>query len=236
MVAVAAAAAAVAAAGAAPLALGGDHSVTFPLLRGLRRGRETRAPGTVAAEGLTIVHFDAHPDTYEWRAFDGNPWSHAAPFARAAEEGLCTRLVQLGVRCMTPHLRAQADALGRRLGAPVEAHGMLALSRGGGLEAAARALGEGVEGPVYVSFDLDVLDPAHAPGVSHWEPGGLAAADALALLAALAGNERARVVGADLVEYNPRRDRYAEGDAVGMTAMVAGKLAKELAAMMLLRR
>ena len=93
-------------------------------------------------------------------------------------------------------------------------------------------LGE-MEGPVYVSFDLDVLDPAHAPGVSHWEPGGMATADALALLGALAANDGARLVGADLVELNPRRDRYAEGDAVGVTAMVAAKLARELAAMML---
>jgi arginase len=179
-----------------PLALGGDHSVTYPVLRAVRR----------AHPRLTIVHVDAHPDLYE--EFEGDRYSHACPFARILEEELCDRLVQVGIRTLNGHQRAQAERYG------VEVYDMRRWAAG---ERPA------VEGPVYLSLDLDGLDPAFAPGVSHREPGGLTVREVLALVHALPGP----LVGADVVELNPRRDPE------GITAGVAAKLVKEIAGKML---
>ncbi len=177
------------------LSLGGDHAVTFPLVEGL-----------VQAHGpLNILHFDAHPDLYD--DFAGNPRSHASPFARIMERGLARRLVQVGVRNWNEHNRAQA----RRF--EVEVVEWQDFSPGNVPVPAA---------PLYVSIDLDALDPAFAPGVSHPEPGGLSVRDIVSVL----GRIRTRVVGADIVELNPRHDRDAA------TAIVANKLMKELAGAM----
>jgi agmatinase len=181
------------ASGARVLALGGDHAVTYPVVR----AHAERHPG------LTVVHLDAHPDLYD--AFEGNRLSHACPFARILEEGLARRLVQVGIRTQNAPQRAQAGRFG------VEQIDMRAWRPDLVVEA---------DGPVYVSVDLDVLDPAFAPGVSHPEPGGLSAREAIGFLQRLRGT----VVGADVVELNPSRDA---GDA---TARVAAKLAKELLA------
>src|SRR5918996_5889739 len=86
--------------GRRPLLLGGDHSITYPALRGLRPHHPR----------LGILHLDAHPDLYH--EFQGDPYSHACPFARIMEEGLADRLVQVGIRTMTWHQREQADKLG----------------------------------------------------------------------------------------------------------------------------
>jgi arginase len=182
--------------GLRPVCLGGDHSVTYPVLRALR----------AAHPRLTILHIDAHADLYH--EFEGDRYSHACPFARILEERLCDRLVQVGLRTLTAHQRAQAAKFG------VEQIDMAAWARG---------VRPAVEGPVYVSLDLDALDPAFAPGVSHWEPGGLATREVAGLIQALP----ATLVGADVVELNPTRDRD------GFTAMVAAKLVKELASRML---
>jgi agmatinase len=177
--------------GGAPLALGGDHAVTYPILRALG----PRYPG------LTILHVDAHPDLYD--EFRGRRCSHACPFARIMEEGLAARLVQVGIRTMNGHQHEQA----RRFG--VETIDMRAWANG------ARPK---VTGPVYVSIDLDGLDPAFAPGVSHREPGGLSVRDVIGVVQALP----APIVGADIVEFNPSQD------PLGLTATVAAKLLKEL--------
>lgn len=179
------------ASGARPLILGGDHSVTYPSVRALARRHK----------GLTILHFDAHPDLYD--EFQGSRFSHACPFARIMEEGLARRLVQIGIRTANTHQREQAARFGVEI---VEAR-----QWDGTLPA--------LDSPVYVSFDMDVLDPAFAPGVSHHEPGGLSTRQALAAM----HNLRATVVGADVVELNPTRD------PLGITAMCAAKIAKELA-------
>ncbi len=179
-----------------PLALGGDHSVTYPILRAVSR----------AHRPLTILHFDAHSDLYD--TFEGDPYSHACPFARILEEGLAARLVQVGIRTMNPHQQAQADRFG------VEVIDMRAWVAG------ARPA---VEGAVYLSIDLDGLDPAFAPGVSHREPGGLTPREVLALIQGIGGE----VIGADVVEYNPRQDLG------GVTAAVAAKLVKEVVGRML---
>ena len=181
--------------GAKLLSLGGDHSVTFPVLRGFAKHHP----------GLTLLHLDAHPDLYH--DFEGNFYSHASPFARILEEGLVTRLVQVGIRTMNPHQREQARRFGVEVIEMKDWHGQL----------------PELSGPLYISLDLDSLDPAFAPGVSHHEPGGFSVREVLQILAQV----KAPVVGADIVELNPARD------VVGVTAAVAAKFYKELLAKML---
>jgi agmatinase len=178
--------------GCRPLALGGDHSVTYPILRAVSRTHHS----------LTILHLDAHPDLYE--EFEGDRFSHACPFARIMEEGLAQRLVQVGIRTINPQQRRQAQRYG------VELIDMRSWEAG---------VRPRVEGPVYLSVDLDVLDPAFAPGVSHREPGGLSVREVLSSVQRLTGT----LVGADVVEYNPRQD------VGGVTAVVAAKIVKEIA-------
>ncbi len=177
--------------GKRPVSLGGDHSITYPVVKAVAR----RYPG------LTIFHFDAHPDLYE--EFEGNRLSHACPFARIMEAGLAKRLVQAGIRTMNRHQREQAARFG------VDVVEMRALPVYEKLKAA---------GPVYVTFDMDVLDPAFAPGVSHREPGGMSVREVIAHLHAIEGE----IVGADVVEYNPVQD------VAGVTATVAAKIVKEI--------
>ncbi|WP_310466970.1 agmatinase family protein [Sphingomonas sp.] len=180
--------------GAVPILLGGDHMVTSPIVAGL-----------AAIHGpVNILHFDAHPDLYD--DFDGDPLSHASPFARIMEAGHATRLVQVGIRTMNRHCREQAARFG------VEVIEMRDFT------VAAVPI---PPAPLYISIDLDALDPAFAPGVSHHEPGGLSVRDILGVLHRVTGP----IVGADVVEYNPARDIN------GMTATVAAKLVKELSAL-----
>jgi agmatinase len=182
--------------GGRPLSLGGDHSVTYPILRALG----PRHPG------LTILDVDAHPDLYH--DFEGDPYSHACPFARIMEEKLAARLVQVGIRTMNAHQKEQAGRFG------VEIVDMRAWSRG------ARPA---VTGPVYLTIDMDGIDPAFAPGVSHPEPGGLTTREVVGLIQSIPGP----IVGADVTELNPA------ADPAGLTAMVAAKIVKEIAARML---
>lgn len=178
------------------LSVGGDHSITHPIIKAYSKKYRS----------LNILHVDAHPDTYD--VYDGNRHSHACPFARVMEEGLADRLVQIGVRTMNPHQRQQAERFG------IEVIEMKDWSP----DKIPR-----LEGPTYVSLDLDGLDPAFAPGVSHHEPGGLSTRDVLRIVHALP----AELVGGDIVEFNPSRD------SVDVTAMVAAKLYKELVGQML---
>jgi agmatinase len=178
------------------LALGGDHAVTFPVVDALTR----------VYEGLTILHLDAHPDIYD--SYAGSRFSHASPFARIMETGRVKRLVQVGIRGMNDVQRRQVEKFGvtciemkdYRSKNPIE-----------------------LEGPVYISLDMDVLDPAYAPGVSHHEPGGMSTRKVLRLIQSIG----CPIVGADIVEYNPDRD------VNGMTAAVAAKFVKEIAGLML---
>ncbi len=181
--------------GQAPLILGGDHSITYPAVRAFRG----RAP-------FALLHFDAHPDLYP--DYMGDRYSHASPFARLMEEGLAAELVQVGVRTMNGIQAEQAARFGaQEIGPDQWAAGWRFSS----------AL------PVYLSIDLDVLDPAFAPGVAHPEPGGCSTRQLLSTLQAIPN----RVIGADIVELNPAND------PAGLTARVAAKLVKEVAAMML---
>lgn len=176
--------------------LGGDHSITYPVIRGFHE----------AHKNLTILHMDAHSDLYD--DFEGNPHSHASPFARIMENGFAKRLIQIGIRTLNTHQREQA----RRFGVEIiemkywrDDHKFT------------------FDGPVYISLDMDAIDPAYAPGVSHHEPGGFTTRQVLHILQTIRGN----IVGADLVEYNPTRD------GSGITAMLAAKLYKEMIDMLI---
>ena len=181
-----------------PIALGGDHSITYPIMRAIAR-KNTR---------VTILHIDAHGDLYD--EFEGDRYSHACPFARIMEERLAARLVQVGIRTLTPHQRDQIKKFG------VDCIEMQRFSGG------ARPV---VDGPVYLSIDLDGIDPAFAPGVSHREPGGLTVRDVITMIHGISGP----IVGADVVEFNPAQD------SSGVAASVAAKLTREVAGSMLLQ-
>jgi arginase len=177
--------------GGVPFCLGGDHSITYPIVRAVAK----------YFPDLTIIHFDAHPDLYE--EFEGNRFSHACPFARIMEAGLAKRLIQLGIRTINGHQREQAKRYGVEV---IEMDALPAIER-------VKCLG-----PVYISFDVDALDPAFAPGVSHREPGGMSVREAITHLHAITG----QIVGADVVEYNPSQD------ISHVTATVCTKLVKEI--------
>lgn len=198
------------------LTWGGDHSITYPLIRAFH---QIYGP-------LSILQIDAHSDLYH--EFEGDPYSHACPFARIMEEGLAQRLVQVGVRAMTPHLREQADRFGVEV---IEMKDyslkkLLPLFFSPGLPSSGGLGGsKGIQGgpPLYLSLDLDGLDPAYAPGVSHQEAGGLSSRQVIDIIHQLP----VPLVGADIVEYNPTRDH------AGITAALAGKLSREILANML---
>jgi len=178
------------------LCLGGDHAITHPIMRAVRRHHRK----------LTILHVDAHPDIYH--AYQGNLRSHTSPFARIMEEGLCDRLIQVGLRTVNDHHRDQF----KRFGVEVVPMGEW---RPG--------LRFDIDTPVYLTIDIDGLDPAFAPGVSHREPGGPSPRQVIDLIHTVGQP----IVAGDLVEYNPGCD-------IGnQTASVAVKLMKEMAGMML---
>ncbi len=176
----------------APVFIGGDHSVTYPAIKGFASSKKD----------LTLLQIDAHPDLYD--DFEGNPFSHASPFARIMENGLVKRLIQVGIRTLTVHQRDQVKRFG------VECHEMRNGSSFKDLQ---------LDGPVYMTIDMDGLDPAFAPGVSHPEPGGLTSREVINLIHRAGPN----LVGGDVVEYNPNRDQN------GITAIVAARLIRELA-------
>ncbi|MGK7925947.1 MAG: agmatinase [Spirulina sp.] len=183
--------------GGIPLSLGGDHAITYPILQAI-----------AAHHGaVNILHFDAHSDLYD--ELDGNPLSHGCPFARIMENGLCKRLVQVGIRTLNPHQREQVERFS------VEVHEMR--------EFDARSFQTDFDAPLYLSFDLDALDPACAPGVSHYEPGGLSMREVLWIIHQI----KQPIIGADVVEYNPVRDIN------DLTATVAAKLVKEIGGLIL---
>ena len=182
--------------GSKVISFGGDHSVSFPVISAFME----------KYEGLNILHFDAHADLYD--NFEDNPYSHASPFARIMETGKVKSLTQVGIRTFNTHQREQAERFKVRV---IE------------MKDFNTDFISGLQGPLYISLDLDVLDPAFAPGISHHEPGGMSTRDLIQIIQ----NIPAEIVGADIVEYNPVRDVH------NMTAMVAYKLFKELAAKML---
>jgi len=181
--------------GAIPFTLGGDHSITYPVVEAVAKKHPN----------LTILHFDAHCDLYD--ELDGNKYSHACPFARIMENGHAQQLTQVGIRTLNTTQKTQAERFGVNIIQMKDWNANLKFD---------------FDGPVYVSFDMDVLDPAFAPGVSHHEPGGFSTREVLTMIQ----NFDFDIVGCDVVEYNPDRDIN------GVTAMVAAKIVKELLAKM----
>ncbi|NAS13531.1 agmatinase family protein [Poritiphilus flavus] len=178
------------------ITLGGDHSISYPVISAFNK----------VYGKLEILHIDAHPDLYD--SFEGDPHSHACPFARIMENGLASRLTQIGIRTLNTHQREQAEKYGVYM---IEMKDLDSKSL------------PAFEAPLYLSLDLDALDPAYAPGVSHHEPGGLSTRQVLEILNKI----QIPIVGADIVEYNPQRDIH------GVTAMIASKFLKEIASKML---
>jgi len=153
-----------------------------------------------------VLHLDAHPDLYD--ELDGNRYSHASPFLRATEERLTGRLVQFGIRTATPQQRERARHFG------IETVEMRNWRPDISLNPA---------NPLYLTLDMDCLDPAYAPGVSHHEPGGFTTRDVLSIIQDL----EVMPVEADIVELNPKRDPS------DITDMAAAKFLKEILGQML---
>jgi agmatinase len=204
---------AVVAAGARPLCVGGDHSITLPILRSLAR---RHGP-------LGVIHFDAHPDT--WDEYFGSKFFHGTPFRRAVEEGAVDprRMIQVGIR---------GPLYGPEDFAFQDQHGMEVLRiepiKEQGVAWAAERLARLRGGPVYCSFDIDALDPAYAPATGTPEVGGLTSYEALALVRSLAGHT---LVGADVVEVAPPYDGPGQ-----ITSLMAANLMFELVSVFALGR
>ncbi len=173
------------------ICFGGDHSISFPIIEA----------HSEFFKNLNILHLDAHADLYE--NFDNNPYSHASPFARIMEKNLINSLTQVGIRTLNIHQREQAAKFN------VDIIEMKDFNYD---------FIKTLQAPLYISLDLDVLDPAFAPGISHHEPGGMTTRELIKIIQ----NISVSIVGADIVEYNPTRD------VNNMTSMVAYKLFKEL--------
>jgi arginase len=178
------------------ISIGGDHSISYPIVSAYADKYEK----------LNILHLDAHADLYD--NFDNNPFSHASPFARLMETGKINSLTQVGIRTLNTHQREQAKKFNVKI---IE------------MKDFDLQFIQTLQSPLYISLDLDVLDPAFAPGISHHEPGGMTSRQLINIIQ----NIPVKIIGADIVEYNPIRDLN------NMTAMVAYKLIKELIAKML---
>lgn len=187
------------------MTLGGDHTIVLPILRAMH-----------ALHGpIAVLHFDAHLDT--WGTYFGEPYTHGTPFRRASEEGLLDKdhCLHIGIR---GPLYAERDLPeSADLGfATVHSSELERLGVDGTVERMRERLGDR---PVYVSVDIDVLDPSHAPGTGTPEAGGMTSRELLAVLRAL---RDAHVVSADVVEVSPAYD-HAE-----ITGIAAAHVAYEL--------
>jgi agmatinase len=176
----------IAAAGVIPLSVGGDHSVTWPILRALGAERP-----------VGLVHIDAHCDTSG--PYEGSKFHHGGPFRMAVLDGVLDpdRTIQIGIRGGAEYLWEFSYESGMTV---IHAEEVTALGIAAVIDRARAVVGAG---PVYVSFDVDGLDPAFAPGTGTPEVGGLSTADALAILRGLAGLD---VIGGDVVEVAPQYD------------------------------
>ena len=193
-------------AGPTVVALGGDHSISLPLLRA--------HAGKYGA--MAVVHFDSHPDTWDREFGDAFPYSHGTPFRRALEEGLIDpeAYIQVGIRGPVSGPEDYEDA--RRLGAEI-------VTIGEAFEIGIPAVSERIRTrlggpPVYISLDIDSADPAYAPGTGTPEVGGFTSYQLLQLVRGLSGLD---LVGLDLVEVNPLFDHG------NITALLAANLVFE---------
>ncbi len=189
------------AAGAAPLSAGGDHSITLPIFRAIAAGQP-----------IGMVHIDAHTDT--WDEFLGSKFTHGAPFRRAVEEGLLDpkRTVQIGIR----GAQNTEEGWSFSLETGMRVVFMEEFTEMGVAAVIAEARREVGDGPTYISFDVDGLDPVYAPGTGTPEVGGLTTIEAQTLLRGLRGLD---LVGGDVVEVAPPFDPSGNTALVGATMM-----------------
>lgn len=187
------------------LAIGGDHTISLPLLRVM-----TRRHGPVA-----LLHLDAHLDT--WDTYFGASYTHGTPFRRAWEEGLLREDTSAHVGVRGPLFTREDLVNDERFGFAIVTS--MDLETSGVVEAVNKLRARLGDAPVYVSIDIDVLDPAHAPGTGTPEAGGLTSRELLGILRGLAG---LHIVSADIVEVSPAYD-HAE-----ITSMAASHVAYEL--------
>jgi len=200
------------------LALGGDHSVAYANIRATHA--RLCAQGMEPAGGLAVIHFDSHLDTVDtvW----GEKWSHASPFRRGIEEGLIDPRTMLSIGIKGPLNTRDDLAYATQQGMTVVTREMLSgpSSAGGvAISGFVRALGTR---SVYMTFDVDVVDPAFAPGTGTPSIGGLSSTEALALLRLCRG---VNIVGGDVVEVLPDRD------VSQITALLAGHIGFEMLAL-----
>ncbi|MBC2644168.1 MULTISPECIES: agmatinase [unclassified Rhodococcus (in: high G+C Gram-positive bacteria)] len=189
--------------------LGGDHTVALPVLRSI-----AKQYGPVA-----VVHFDAHLDT--WDTYFGEAYTHGTPFRRASEEGLIDRQASVHIGTRGPIYSAVDLSMDRELGfIPIHAREFTRTPLDRIIDRVLERVGSR---PVYVSVDIDVLDPAHAPGTGTPEPGGLTSRELLEMIRSFS---QARLVSADIVEVSPAYD-HAE-----ITALAASSVAYELLSVM----
>jgi len=197
------------AAGAVPLCAGGDHLTTLPVLRAVAQSRS-----------VGLIHFDAHSDTND-TYFGDNPFTHGTPFRRAIEAGLLDpkRIVQIGIRgsIYDPDEHGWAREQGVRIIYMEE------FARRGPEDVMAEARAIAGDGPTYVTFDIDSIDPSMAPGTGTPEVGGFTTREAQAMLRLL---DNVDIVGADVVEVSP------PFDLGGMTALAGATMMFELMCVM----
>ena len=190
------------AAGVVPLLVGGDHSMGLPVLRAVGRSRP-----------VGLIHIDAHCDTSG--SFEGCKFHHGGPFRQAVLDGVLDpeRTIQIGIRGNSGWLWEFSHASGMTV---IEAEGLAAMGVTAAIAKAREVVGTG---PVYLTFDVDALDPAFAPGTGTPEVGGLTSAQALALLRGFIGLD---IVGGDVVEIAPQYDPTSN------TAQIAAQVLFEL--------
>jgi guanidinopropionase len=190
------------AAGALPLSAGGDHLVTLPIFRAIAKGRP-----------IGMVHVDAHSDTND-RYFGDNKYTHGTPFRRAVEEGLLDprRVIQIGIRGSI----YSTDDMAFAEGAGMRVVYMEEFAKLGVEKVVAEARRVAGEGPCYISFDVDGLDPVYAPGTGTPEIGGLSTLEAQHLIRGLQG---LNLIGGDVVEVSPPFDPSGNTALVGATMM-----------------
>jgi guanidinopropionase len=195
-----------------PVAIGGDHSITLPILRGLRGDTP-----------FGLVHIDSHPDTFEEHM--GSKVNHATPFRRALEEHLIepSRVVQIGLR--GTRYSADEDDYARNAGFRVITFNEYEdLGRAKVIEEVRRVVGDG---PTYITVDIDGIDASQAPGTGFPEVGGLSVRDVQVILRSLTGRD---IIGADICEVSPPLD------VANMTSLVAANLMFELVCLVAVAR
>ena len=192
-------------AGTAPLTAGGDHLITLPIMRAIAKNGP-----------LAMVHFDAHSDTND-RYFGDNKYTHGTPFRRAVEEGLLDprRIIQIGIRgsLYTAKDYDFANETGIRM---VQIEEFFEIGVDAVIAESRRVVGDA---PVYISFDVDGLDPTYAPGTGTPEIGGFSTYDGQKMIRGLSG---LNIVGGDIVEVAP------PFDPSGITALVGATLMFEI--------